>query len=214
MKSVPPGFSAQQSLQENSTQGGESPLGVLEPGSGSLAAACHAAASRKLAKLCRKQRNLLDAVAHIERALELDKAHGDRAGVMADYEFLGGLYLASGRMDLAEHALNCALELVPALHPDAASATAYGNMGLICKRRGRLNHAKKMFLKSLKIAQQLERSDLISVQYANLAVLFAEAGQKVRAEILLNNAVRLFRNLKMQDALDQAELMLRSLHAH
>ena len=56
-------------------------------------AAVLAQAHRNLAKISRKRGQMKQALARIERALEFDKVQSNDAGMMADYEFLGGLYL-------------------------------------------------------------------------------------------------------------------------
>jgi tetratricopeptide (TPR) repeat protein len=175
-------------------------------------AAVLAQAHRSLAKISRKRGQMKQALARIERALEFDKVQSNDAGMMADYEFLGGLYLSAGLLDSAENALCKALELGSASHQSAVITVAYGNLGLISKRRGNLHHAQRLFFKSLRMAQKLEREDIVSTQRANLASIYAARGQTARACILLQNALRGFRKLGMEHAVAHSVRALQLLN--
>jgi tetratricopeptide (TPR) repeat protein len=188
-------------------------LQMLAHSDDSESSAVLAQAHRRLAKIARERGTMEQARIHIERALTLDEARGDQAGMIADYEFLGVLLLTLGLLDDAEHAIRKVFDLDPHLNQGITAATACANLGLILKRRGNLRCAQKLFLRSLRLAQRLEREDIVSTQYANLASLYWKLGKFNRAGILLQSAAHTFRKLRMEESLAAATYLLQVLKA-
>lgn len=186
-------------------------LQALAHSDDSESSAVQSQAYRRLAKIARKRGAMEQARIHIERALTLDEARGDRDGMAADYEFLGVLLLTAGLLDDAEHAICKVFDIDPCPNQSMTVATACANLGLILKRRGNFRSAKREFFKSLRIAQNLEREDIISTQYANLASIYWKHGNFNRAGILLQGATDIFRKLGMEESLAAATRLLHIL---
>lgn len=97
---------------------------------------------------------LEDAQAHLERARRLFDSFADRAGSAQVAETIARLFLAKGRLDLAENGIKMSVELLETGGEEALLAESLTTQGLILCRLGKPQEAKRVLLRAHEVAER------------------------------------------------------------
>jgi tetratricopeptide (TPR) repeat protein len=84
-------------------------------------------------------------------------------------------------------------------------ATAYGNLALICGKRGNLDEAEGMLCKALEINQRLGRLEGIANAYANLSLICETRGDFAEARRYCERALALFQKVGARDKMETVQ---------
>ncbi len=98
-----------------------------------------------------------------------------------------------GLLDAALSLSEQALVLVE--KKSAEEAMLFGNLGVVYRRQGNLNKAEEMYLKSLRISEELGNLELTTNQYGNIAVLYYTRGDLDKAEKMLLKSLEIAKEL-------------------
>ncbi len=110
--------------------------------------------------------------------------------------FLGyQFFFRIGELDEAERLMRCWLAISGPDAQTAATAAAYGNLGLIHKTRGELDEAERMHRKSLGIEEKLGRLEGMASDYGNLGLIHRQRGDLDEAERMLRKSLAIHEKL-------------------
>ena len=83
----------------------------------------------------------------------------------------------------------------------ADTAAAWGNLGLIYRKRGGLDRAEEMHQKSLAIEEKLGRQEGMASDYSNLGLIYEKRGELDRAEEMYQKALAINEKLGRQEGM-------------
>jgi len=143
-----------------------------------------------------------DALSAIRLAEHILVAEGEKAFVSAFvnecYRPLTTLGLFDAAISLSERALG----MVEKESKEEVMVT--GNLGVIYRRRGELNKAEEMHIKSLEIDKKLGFLEGIANQYGNLGVIYETRGELDKAENMYYNVLEIEEKLGRPDSIAKA----------
>lgn len=111
---------------------------------------------------------------------------------------LGHIYKLRGNLVKAKHLYEKLLQLSD---DDLVHAVAYGNLGLIYHKKGDFDQSERMYCKSLKISERLDRQEGMANQYGNLGLLYRIRGDIDQAEQMNLKAMEIDERLGRLDGM-------------
>jgi predicted ATPase/class 3 adenylate cyclase len=123
--------------------------------------------------------------------LEPDAASAPRAKA---FIALGGLTYWLGDVDATEAAYESAVRLYRELEDHEAEAEALYNLAYVPIMRGNLDTSRKRFEKSLAVAREIGRADLVAKNQLTLGIAIRQAGDVHAGHSLVEQAVKYFRD--------------------
>ncbi|MEE8453934.1 MAG: tetratricopeptide repeat protein, partial [Limibaculum sp.] len=94
-----------------------------------------------------------------------------------------------------------------------ASASVYGNLGVLYNKQGKLDQAGDAHAKSLAIETELGRRDGMAADNGNLAILRAQQGRLPEARQHAGTARALYAEMGMDRDVAKAEALLEQIDA-
>jgi tetratricopeptide (TPR) repeat protein len=151
----------------------------------------------KLAE-ARKEQIRPDALAAMRLAEHVLVAEGKEAFVRAFVNECTGPLLNLGLFDTAISLSQRALEMIAKSSKEEEAALT-GNLGLIYGRRGELDKAEEMNLKSLEIEKKLGRQEGMARQLGNLGAIHLKRGELDKAEEMHRKSLDIAEKLGLQE---------------
>jgi len=140
-------------------------------------AAPEAATRARIARIQRVMGRFEEALEHLQRALEIDQALGDRRGEAGTLANLGITYQAMGRFEEALEHLQRALEINRALGDRQGEAGTLANLGITYQAMGRFEEALEHLQRALEINQELGDRQGGASALANLGITYQAMGR-------------------------------------
>jgi predicted ATPase/class 3 adenylate cyclase len=147
-----------------------------------------------------------EAMASMEAALELRRAHGDEFGIARAMNSLGAIARSLGDLERSERLLEESIERSQALGDRRGVAMSLSNLGIVATDRGRHDVAAAYLARAQAIDEELGGADVI-VGSTNLATTLIRAGR------IDEGLARLQGALPGIARLDDAELVEQALSA-
>ena len=139
----------------------------------------HAAAvfTHTLGILAQDQGDYQEARRQYQRALEIDEALGNQAGMASSYHQLGMLAQHQGDYQEARRQYQRALEINEALGNQAGMASSYHQLGMLAHRQGDYQEARRQYQRALEINEALGNQAGMASSYGQLGILLTEIGK-------------------------------------
>jgi len=90
-------------------------------------------------------------------------------------------------------------------------ANQYGNLGLIYRRRGELDKAEEMHLKSLAIAEKLSLKEQMAANYSNLGAVYKEREDNKKAREYWEKALTLYKIIGMKPEVEKTQRLIEGI---
>jgi tetratricopeptide (TPR) repeat protein len=132
--------------------------------------------THQLGILAHRQGDYPEARRQYQRALEIDEALGDQAGMADSYHRLGILAQDQGDYPEARRQYQRALEIDEALGNQAGMATSYGQLGILAYRQGDYQEARRQYQRALEINEALGNRAGMADSYHQLGILAQDQG--------------------------------------
>jgi predicted ATPase/DNA-binding CsgD family transcriptional regulator len=161
-----------------------------------------AKALRGAGVLARVHGDLGRARAHHEEALDLLRGLGDRRGVAATLNSLGGIAHMEGRMDHAAtlYGGEC-LETYRELGDDRGVATCLNNLSAVARAQGDPGRAVELGARSASVYHRIDFAEGEAAALLNVSIASARLGQLDQARAGLRLSLALFRRLGYREGM-------------
>jgi len=129
--------------------------------------------SSKIADAYQKMENLKKTAEYYEKAIELEKATGNKKELVTSYSNASTVYLGLGDYDKATEYINSAIKLNTETGETEKQPTLYNNLGNIYFEQENFNDAISNYQKSLELSQNLkdkERNQAMA--YHNIGIVY------------------------------------------
>jgi tetratricopeptide (TPR) repeat protein len=129
------------------------------------------------------------------KSLTINKEHGRRDGMAANYGSLGNILKIRGNLVEAEKMYKKSLAINEELGDLIGIAKNYVSLGNIFKTRGNLDKAEAMYKKGLAIDEKLGRQEEIATDLGNLGIIYQIRGELDTAEEMYKKALAIYEKL-------------------
>lgn len=158
-------------------------------------------------------RQIPEALAHSDQALQLYRSLQDQEGEAYTLHRFCLIYLGEGRLDEAEALWRNALTLTQQLGLKGNEATMLNNLGLICSRQGRLEEAEALWKQSYTLRHELGQRHEEGKLLLNLCVTHYFRGDLEQAVYTLQQALNILEEVRDLRSLPRTLLSLAHLYA-
>jgi tetratricopeptide (TPR) repeat protein len=148
---------------------------------------------REKLKDAREKQTAPDALAATRLAEHALAAGGVKAFVVTFIDESGEALISLGLLDVFRGFSERALEVVE--RGSTEEAAIFGDLGVICQKRGDLDKAEQMHIKALEIDEKLGRLEGLANQYGNLGVVYRSRCDLDKAEQMLTKALEISERL-------------------
>ena len=135
-----------------------------------------------LANICKKQNRFVEEKELHERAIDIKKANGDRAGEALAYEGLGAVFHLLGKYHKAKENFEKALLIRKEISDRKGEAECYSALGTVFNMLGKHRKASELFQKAHHIRMEIGGKEGEAADYENKANLFSSLGDHQKAK--------------------------------
>ena len=132
---------------------------------------------------------------YFQKALQIQREIGDKAGQAACYTNLGTVFLSLSEYVKAEEYLQKALKIQREIGGKDGEAASVTNLGIMFLSLGEYVKAEEYLQKALKIQREIGGKDGEAASVTNLGIMFLSLGEYVKAEEYLQKALKIQREI-------------------